>query len=74
MKKFMAIAMATLFLAASAGWAQTTQTKRKHTRPPYSGPRKEGTGHKKPRTAFDSSKHKTGDSKLKAKPGHIIVR
>jgi hypothetical protein len=74
MKKFMTISMAVLFLAACAGWAQTTPAKRKHTRPPYSGPRKAGTGHKKPLPDLGSHKHKAGGSIQKAKPGHIIVR
>ncbi len=74
MKKFMTLVMAALWLAACAGWAQTPSAQRKHTRPPYSGSKKAGTGHRKPLPGFGSSKHKPAGSHPKAKPGHIIVR
>jgi len=77
MKKFMTIAMACAFLAASGGWAQTAQNTRKHTRPPYSGPRKGGKGLKKPPLLGPSShkKGKTGTQpNQKPKLDHIIVR
>ena len=76
MKKFMTVAMACAFLAVSGGWAQTAQNPRKHTRPPYSGPRKAGKGLKKPLPRVRaSSKRKTGTPlDQKPKSDHIIVR
>jgi hypothetical protein len=75
MKKFMMIAMASLCLGACTGWAQTTPTKREHTRPPYSGKRKAGPDHKKSPSGFGSHKPNKADLPTqKSKSGHIIVR
>jgi hypothetical protein len=70
MKKLSAILMVSIFLAAGSGLAQT---KREHTRPPYSGPRKAAGGMKKGPPSPPHRDH-AENPPSKVKSGHIQVR
>ena len=73
MSKITPVLMAALFLAASAGWAQTTH--RKHTRPPYSGPMKPvDKGKLKPPLLPHKNNAKRKTESEQAPKGRIIVR
>ncbi len=74
MRKLLTIAMAVVFLAASASWAQTVQ-KRKHTRPPYSGPMKGETKGKLKTPPFQPKSGGQGKTnKIQVMTGKAIVR
>ncbi len=68
MKKYSIIPMLLLLLAASALWALPSD--RKHTRPPYNGPRQKVN---KPNLPAHPPKGKTSPHP-KGQSGHIIVR
>lgn len=70
MKKLLTLAMAVVFLAAAAGWVQT---RREHTRPPYSGPRVKKSKKPLPGWTHPHPGSKSGLAK-KGKADHILVR
>lgn len=75
-RKWAMAAMASLFLGLSTGWAQTAPNPRKHTRPPYTGPRKARQGPLKQRPRIQGpSETKPGVFRPAAPPSdHVGVR
>lgn len=76
MFQFMMIMAFSIFLVAATGWAQDTPGKRKHSRPPYSGPHKTAKGALKPRpsTKVSAAGQKGHKGLGPAKSDHILVR
>lgn len=70
MKKPLTMVMAVVFLAATTGWAQTP---RKHTRPPYSGPRAANSKKVLPLLVHSHPGPKPGFTKT-GKASHVLVR
>jgi hypothetical protein len=74
MKKFILIPAALFFLAFSAAWAQVPPPHRKHTRPPYSGPKKTGIKAKGPSHRPRTTKNLNSVPVPVPISNHIIVR
>lgn len=72
MKKLMITVMILAGGTASIGWGQTTE-KRHHTRPPYSGPSKNG-GTKKPLPSAVMGHPRKASTPQVPKASHILVR
>lgn len=72
MKKIVLLALA-VGLAASTTQAQTVPSERHHTRPPYSGPRK-NKDRRKPRPQNAHTAHTASADHGKPKASHIQVR